>query len=73
MTSNTKGSTPPEDLTPQAPPKVNHLTAEDIKASLQAGFADFLARPVMSGFFGLFYAVFGMLLVWTLANLFWSR
>ena len=42
------------------------MTAEDIAASLKAGFSDFLARPVMSGFFGLFYAVFGILFVWCL-------
>ncbi|MEM8851777.1 MAG: DUF2189 domain-containing protein, partial [Pseudomonadota bacterium] len=36
-------------------------------ASLKAGFSDFLARPIMSGFFGLFYALFGILLVWCLA------
>jgi uncharacterized membrane protein len=47
-------------------PKVNKLTADDISASLKAGFSDFLARPVMSGFFGLFYAVFGILSVWSL-------
>lgn len=47
-------------------PAVNKVTAEDISAALKAGFADFLARPVMSGFFGLFYAVFGILFVWCL-------
>jgi len=47
-------------------PRVNTVTADDIKASLRAGFGDFLARPVMSGFFGLFYAVFGILFVWCL-------
>ncbi len=50
----------------QAMPKVNVLTAEDITSSLKAGFSDFLARPLMSGFFGLFYAVFGILFVWCL-------
>jgi hypothetical protein len=71
MTSNTTGSKPPDNLTPQerAMPKVNKVTADDITASLKAGFSDFLARPVMSGFFGLFYAVFGILLVWTLVGL----
>lgn len=68
MTSNTAGTTPPDDLTPRRKggPAVNTLTAEDITAALKAGFADFLARPVMSGFFGLFYALFGLLLVWGL-------
>lgn len=68
MTSNTAGPTPPHNLTPQQPtmPKVNKVTADDITASLKAGFSDFLARPVMSGFFGLFYAVFGILFVWCL-------
>ncbi len=68
MTSNTTGSTPPDNPRQRqpAPPKVNELTADDITASLKAGFSDFLARPVMSGFFGLFYAVFGILSVWSL-------
>ena len=68
MTSNTAGPTPPNDLTPHQSmmPKVNKVTADDITAALKAGFADFLARPVMSGFFGLFYAVFGILFVWSL-------
>src|SRR5210317_882703 len=68
MTSKTKGSTPPDNLTPQqgAIPKVNKVTADDITASLKAGFSDFLAHPFMSGFFGLFYAVFGILFVWAL-------
>ena len=68
MTSKTSGSTPPENLSPvpETMPVVNTVTAEDISASLRSGFADFLARPVMSGFFGLFYAVFGILFVWCL-------
>ncbi|WP_425090850.1 DUF2189 domain-containing protein [Tropicimonas sp. S265A] len=60
MTSETASSEHP------ALPTVNKVTTEDITASLKAGFSDFLARPFMSGFFGLFYAVFGILLVWTL-------
>ena len=68
MTSKPTGSTPPDEPTPQpaALPAVNTVTAGDIMAALKAGFADFRARPVMSGFFGLFYAVFGILLVWSL-------
>jgi uncharacterized membrane protein len=68
MTSKTAGSTPPDNLTPQRPssPKVNRLTAEDITASLKAGVSDFLARPLLSGFFGLFYAAFGLFFVWCL-------
>ncbi len=68
MTSKTAGSTPPNNLTPppQAMPRINKVNAEDITASLKAGFSDFLARPFMSGFFGLFYAVFGILFVWSL-------
>ena len=68
MTSNFAGSTPPDNLAPQKPalPVVNTVTAEDIKASLAAGFADFKARPLMSGFFGVFYALFGILFVWCL-------
>ncbi|MDW3221414.1 MAG: DUF2189 domain-containing protein [Paracoccaceae bacterium] len=68
MTSKTTGSTSPDNLAPQpqAMPKVNQVTADDITASLKAGFSDFLARPFMSGFFGLFYAAFGILFVWSL-------
>ena len=68
MTSNTDGSPSPDKLKPRPRSvlEVNRLTAGDISASLKAGFSDFLARPVMSGFFGLFYAVFGILFVWCL-------
>lgn len=67
MTSKTEKSKPQDKLAPRpAMPKVNKLTAADITASLKAGFSDFMARPVMSGFFGLFYAVFGLLFVWCL-------
>ncbi len=68
MASKTAGSTPPDDLKPQkqAMPTVNKVTADDIAASLRAGFSDFLARPFMSGSFGLFFAVFGILFVWCL-------
>lgn len=45
---------------------INKVTADDITEALKAGFSDFMARPLMSGFFGLFYAVFGILFVWTL-------
>ncbi|QGX98062.1 DUF2189 domain-containing protein [Roseovarius faecimaris] len=75
MTSNTNGdsseSSAPDDLTPPQPslPDVNKVTKDDITASLRAGMADFAARPVMSGFFGLFYAVFGLLFVWSLVGL----
>ena len=51
----------------QGMPKINPVTAGDIKAALKAGFSDFLARPLMSSFFGLFYAIFGLLFVWSLA------
>lgn len=68
MASKTTGSTPPDKLVPDQPvgPHVNTVTSQDIAESLKAGFSDFLARPVMSGFFGLFYAVFGIVLVWAL-------
>ena len=68
MASKTEGSTPPDHLTPQpqAMPKVNTVRVADVTASLKQGVSDFLARPVMSGFFGLFYAVFGILFIWTL-------
>ncbi|MBE1283818.1 MAG: DUF2189 domain-containing protein [Rhodobacteraceae bacterium] len=68
MTTNSTGTKPPNNPKPQTPglPEVNVVTKGDVIASLQAGLADFLARPAMSGFFGLFYAVFGILLVWCL-------
>lgn len=68
MTSKTEETTPPNNPAPRPPglPMANKVTAADITASLKAGFADFLARPVMSGFFGLFYAIFGILMVWSL-------
>ncbi len=68
MTPKTSDSEPSGDMaSPQgAALKVNTVSAQDIKDSLKAGVADFLARPVMSGFFGLFYAVFGIVFVWCL-------
>ena len=71
MASKTAGSTPPENLRPRqrATLEVNKVTSDDITASLKEGFSDFLARPFMSGFFGLFYAVFGILFVWVLVGL----
>lgn len=68
MASKTTGSTPPDNMTPQhaAMPQINKVTTGDVTESLKAGFSDFLARPFMSGFFGLFYAVFGILMVWSL-------
>lgn len=47
-------------------PQVQTLTPGDITASLRAGLSDYWAHPVMSSFFGLFYAVFGILFVWCL-------
>lgn len=68
MTSKGTGSTPPHGPERQQGtlPNVNRITANDITEALKAGFSDFLARPFMSGFFGLFYAAFGLLLVWCL-------
>ncbi|WP_419740272.1 DUF2189 domain-containing protein [Ruegeria sp.] len=68
MTPKTSDTDPSGDMaSPQgAALKVNTVSAQDIKDSLKAGVADFLARPVMSGFFGLFYAVFGLVFVWCL-------
>lgn len=68
MATETAGSKPPNTVAPQQRTTytVNTVTADDIKASLKAGFSDFVSRPVMSGFFGLFYAVFGILFVWCL-------
>ena len=67
MTSRTE-QTPPDDQPRRRPtlPKINKVRADDITASLKAGVSDFLARPVMSGFFGLFYAAFGIIFVWCL-------
>lgn len=62
-TSETSGAAAPQ---PIAMPTVNTITTADITAALEAGFSDFMARPVMSGFFGLFYALFGILFVWCL-------
>lgn len=47
-------------------PEVARISAQDIRAALKAGFSDFLARPVLSGFFGLFYALCGIAVVWSL-------
>ena len=68
MTSKPVASTPTDKLAPQqrGAPNVNIITADDIKAALKAGFSDFLARPFLSGFFGLFYAVFGIVFIWCL-------
>ncbi|MCU0911324.1 MAG: DUF2189 domain-containing protein [Rhodobacteraceae bacterium] len=68
MAAGTAGSAPPDNSTPRrlTAPTARKLGAEDITASLKAGVSDFLARPLMSGFFGLFYAVFGLVLVWAL-------
>lgn len=68
MTPETEDSAPQNTLAPQqrSAPKVNKVTADEITASLKAGFSDFLARPFMSGFFGLFYAAFGILFFWCL-------
>ena len=65
MSSRIEDTVPPDRtaLPQRTMPEVNQVTAEDIKASLRAGYSDFRARPVMSGFFGLFYAAFGLLLV----------
>lgn len=67
MTSETEGPAPANARKPRGRdvPPVNTVTADDISAALKAGFSDFLARPVMSGFFGLFYAAFGILLIWS--------
>ncbi|MBO9396387.1 DUF2189 domain-containing protein [Shimia sp. R9_2] len=68
MTSKTAGPTPPGNLAPrpQSVLKVNKVTAADITAALKAGYADFCAHPALSGFFGLFYVCFGLLMVWCL-------
>jgi len=67
-TTGTTGAAAPDNPARQRPGtlRINTVTAADITASLGAGVSDFLARPVMSGFFGLFYTVFGIALVWCL-------
>ena len=68
MTSKSVPSKPPREIASQPSnlPYVNKVTGDDIKAALRSGFSDFMARPMMSGFFGLFYAIFGILFVWGL-------
>ena len=69
MTSETTKPSAQEKLPPrpQLIPETNKLTSQDITDALKAGFNDFLSNPFMSGFFGLFYAAFGILFVWCLA------
>ena len=57
-------------LTPQQSqwPATRDVSVSDIKAALSAGFSDFLTRPLLSGFFGLIYAAFGIFFV---AGLVW--
>ncbi len=57
-------------LTPQQSqfPATRTIAVADIKAALAAGFSDFLKRPLLSGFFGLVYAAFGIFFV---AGLVW--
>jgi uncharacterized membrane protein len=71
MAPKTAGPTPSTDhSSPHAATlQINNLSTEDITASLKEGFSDFMARPLMSGFFGLFYALFGILFVWVLISL----
>lgn len=52
-----------------ATPQIRTVRAEDISTALKAGIADFRARPMLSGFFGLFYAMFGILFAWCLLSL----
>ena len=42
---------------------IGTATFEDIKAALRAGIRDTLARPALSLFFGLVYAIFGLCLI----------
>ncbi|KPP88224.1 MAG: putative integral membrane protein [Rhodobacteraceae bacterium HLUCCA08] len=68
MASNMTDPTQPGNLAPPPTgvPRINTITVDDISAALKAGIADFRARPLLSGFFGLFYALFGILFVWCL-------
>lgn len=68
MTLETTKPTPPKGSNSQRrpQPQVKTLKVGDITASLRAGLLDYCAHPMMSSFFGLFYAVFGILFVWCL-------
>ena len=59
----------PAASTSPAKPKTRTATRADVAAALKAGLADFLARPVLSGFFGLSYAAFGLFFAWCLIQL----
>lgn len=68
MTSKTTSPDVPGDPAPevQGQIKVNQVSTGDIAAAFRAGVSDFAAHPLMSGAFGLFYALFGLLFVWAL-------
>ncbi|MEM1040668.1 MAG: DUF2189 domain-containing protein [Pseudomonadota bacterium] len=43
--------------------QVREVTPQDVKDALRAGVIDFLRRPVLSSFFGVVYAVFGLVFI----------
>lgn len=43
--------------------RLRTVTFDDIRAALAAGVRDFFRKPLMSGFFGLVYALFGVVLL----------
>ena len=68
-----KSANPPPQVTKRAAPsqlfKVRRLTKYDLADAFKAGLSDFLARPMLSGSFGLFFAAFGPIFVWSLVVL----
>ena len=57
----------PQRQAPQ-PLQTKRLEIADIRHAVGAGWRDFASRPVLSGFFGLFYCLFGLSFM---AGLFW--
>ncbi len=51
------------DVAPPARVDVREATLEDLKQAIGSGLSDFAARPGLSMFFGLVYALFGALLI----------
>mgnify|MGYP000247627419 CR=1 FL=1 len=42
---------------------VRRVTAGDVRSALSAGLKDFFRKPLLSGFFGLVYALFGLVFI----------
>ena len=49
---------------PHGAPQLRTITQDDIKMSLQNGWADFKAAPMFGVFFGGFYALGGLIMYW---------